>query len=140
MVIRDSIRTFVASSIHRSLAGPAVMRAILITLLMAGFFISGCKDSSKSPPPTTNQASGNPLTAPVDYLGAVAQGHKKSVSTLDQVQINQAIQTFYATEGRYPKNLNELVGPEYLPRLPAPPVGMKYDYNAATGQFKIVPQ
>jgi len=36
--------------------------------------------------------------------------------------------------------LNELVSPNYLPRLPSPPPGMKFDYNPATGQVKVVPQ
>jgi len=47
---------------------------------------------------------------------------------------------FYAQEGRYPKNLDELVGPNYLSRLPAPPPGMKFDYNPGTGQLKVVPK
>jgi len=36
------------------------------------------------------------------------------------------------------QTLNELVSPDYLPRLPEPPTGMKYDYNPQTGELKIV--
>ena len=112
-----------------------------IALLMAGSLISGC-GKSESPPPSNaaKPSSGNPLTAPADYLGAAAQAQKKSMKTLDEAGLNQSIQMFYAQEGRYPKNLDELVGPNYLSRLPAPPPGMKFDYNPATGQVKVVPK
>src|SRR5262249_54284436 len=108
---------------------------------MAGFVLSGCSDSSKPPPgqnPSTS--SGNPVTAPVDYLGAAARAQKQSVLTVDTVGINKAIQLFSANEGRYPKSLNEIVGPDYLPSLPSPPPGMKFNYDPASGKFSIVPQ
>ena len=117
------------------------MRTFFLALLMAGFFLSGCSDSSKTQPKqNSSTSSGNPITAPVDYLGAAAQAQKKAVTTVDTVGINQAIQLFVANEGRYPKSLNEIVGPDYLPRLPSPPPGMKFNYDPATGKFSIVPQ
>jgi hypothetical protein len=117
------------------------MRATFLVLSMAGFLLLGCSDSSKTPPKENPSASsGNPITAPVDYLGAVSKAQKQSISTVDSVGINQAIQLFYANEGRYPKSLNEIVGPDYLPHLPAPPAGMKFNYDPATGKFSIVPQ
>ena len=112
-----------------------------IALLMAGSLLSGCgKSESPAPSNAAKPSSGNPLTAPADYLGAAAQAQKKSVKTLDEAGLNQSVQLFYAQEGRYPKNLDELVNPNYLPRLPTPPTGMKFDYNPATGQVKVVPQ
>src|SRR5438046_2547153 len=109
------------------------MKASLLPLLMAGFVFSGCGDSpKKEAKPNPSASSGNPITAPVDYLGAAAQAQKKAVTTVDTVGISQAIQMFYAQEGRYPKNLNELVAPDYLSRLPTPPPGMKFNYDPAT--------
>jgi len=127
-----------APQFSKSLAGYSASWTHLVLLLMAGCLFSGCNKSAEEPP--KKASSGNPITAPVDYLGAVAQGQKKSISTLDQAGINQAIQMFQANEGRYPKDLKELVGPEYLQSLPAPPPGMKFDYNPATGQVKVVPK
>jgi hypothetical protein len=128
-----------AQNLSKSLAGYPVMRISLIPLLMAGFLLSGCGKSE--PQPAGKPAnSGNPLTAPVDYLGAAAQAQKKSMKTLDEVGLNQAIQMFNVSEGRYPKDLNELVNPSYLSKLPTPPPGMKFDYNPATGQVKVVPK
>jgi hypothetical protein len=99
----------------------------------------GRQDSAKTTKPT-NAPGENPLTAPVDYLGAAAKAKTASERTIDTVSINQAIQLFNASEGRYPKDLNELVTEKYLPQIPPPPHGMKIVYDAARGQVKIVPQ
>ena len=89
---------------------------------------------------TESGSSGNPITAPVDYLGAVANSQKSATKTTSLVGVQQAIKMFQAQEGRFPKDLNELVGPDYLPRLPEVPRGMKFDYDARTGEIKVVPQ
>jgi hypothetical protein len=123
--------------------GPAIMsKSFILLILVAGLCVA-CKknqeassSSSTNPPP----APGNPVTAPVDYLGAVAKGKKTADAKIETASIKQAVQLFYAQEGRYPKDLSELVSPEYLPRLPAPPPGMKYDYNRTTGEVKVVSQ
>ena len=131
----------IAQKISKPLTGHPVMRSSFLILLMAGSFLSGCGDSPKSQTkPDSSKSSGNPLTAPVDYLGAAAQAQKKSMATIDQARITKTIQLFYVNEGRFPKDLNELVKPDYLSKLPAPPPGMKFDYNPTTGQFKVVPQ
>src|SRR5579859_5927983 len=54
-----------------------------ITLLL-GFaaILVGCNDKSNTPAPAAaTNASGNPLTAPVDYLGAVARAQQSAVKT-----------------------------------------------------------
>jgi hypothetical protein len=115
-------------------------RIVAGVLLVCAF--AGC---GKSKPATatgaTNAAAsgGNPITAPVDYLGAVVQAQKHSVKVVDTVQVQQAIQQFHAAEDRYPKGLDELVKEGYLARLPQLPAGMQYDYSAANGQVKAVP-
>ena len=118
-------------------------KSFMLLIVVAGLCVA-CKkneDSTSSaasnPPPA---ASGNPVTAPVDYLGGVANAKRNADIKLETASINKAVQLFYAQEGRYPKDLNELVRPEYLPRLPTPPPGMKLDYNPATGAVKVVPQ
>jgi hypothetical protein len=132
------MRSF-AQRFSKYLAGcPA--RTPVVPLLMAGCLFFGCKKSETQPSNATKSSSGNPITAPVDYLGAVAQGQKRSIKTLDEAGLNQTIQMFQAAEGRYPKDLNELVSPDYLSKLPAPPAGMKFDYNPTTGRVKVVPK
>jgi len=112
--------------------------AILLSCTLLG---CGRKDPPSASTPTNPPAAGgNPLTAPVDYLGAVAKAKTVSEKTLDLASLNQAIQLFQASEGRLPKDLDELVAEKYLPRLPAAPNGMKIVYNPARGQVSIVPQ
>src|SRR5436309_1859973 len=108
------------------------MKTNQFLILMAGLLFFGC-GKKEAPKPESN-SSGNPVTAPVDYLGAVAKAKKMAEKTVDSVGLQKTIDLFQAQEGRLPKNLNELVGPGYLSKLPAPPAGMKFDYNPTTGQ------
>ena len=87
----------------------------------------------------SSASSGNPLTAPVDYLAVQAKAKKMADTKLSSAGIGQAIGMFQAEKGRAPKNLNELV-PDYLPSVPPAPAGMKYDYNSSSGALKVVPQ
>ena len=89
---------------------------------------------------STNAAGENPLTAPADYLGAAAKAKRVSEATIDTVSLNQAINLFNVSEGRNPKDLQELVTSGYYPRLPEAPYGMKIVYDADQGQVKVVPQ
>jgi hypothetical protein len=119
------------------------MKSILCFLPVASLFLAGCvkTESAKDSKPTnTPSAAGNPITAPVDYLGAVGKAQKSAVKTIDTVAIDQAIKMFYTEEGRFPKDLNELVTHGELPRLPNPPYGMKLDYDPKSGRIKVVPQ
>ena len=118
-------------------------KSFILFVLVAGLCVA-CKKSEDAASSTGSNsapaASGNPVTAPVDYLGAVGKAKRTADTKLETASMNKAVQLFYAQEGRYPKDLNELVRPEYLPRLPTPPPGMKLDYNRTTGEVKIVPE
>lgn len=107
-------------------------------MLIAGFLFSGCSKRENEGTSTTNASSGNPLTAPVDYLGAAGKAKRAAEKTVSTAGISQAVQMFQAQEGRMPKDLNELVSKQYLPSIPPPPAGMKYDYNPQTGQVRMV--
>ncbi len=125
-----------------------VLAGLLATL---GIVVVGCGpqktsiSASPTNPPTpaaTNNSSaiGNPLTAPVDYLGAVSKAKRFAEKTVDLVSLNRTIQLFEAQEDRFPKDLNELVTLRYLPVLPAPPPGMKLTYNPANGRVNLIRQ
>ena len=126
-----------------------MMKSIL-PLLVVGLVLAGCSEEPKSADKAAagstpkvdlnNNSSGNPLTAPVDYLGAVAKAKKTAEKGAETAALNQQVQLFYAQEGRYPKDLNELVTMKYMPSLPKPPYQMQFNYDAKTGQVKIVPQ
>jgi hypothetical protein len=115
-------------------------RAVLVLLLAAS--VAGCggddsagKAESETDPAvaSSEHGSGNPLTAPVDYLGAVNQAQKSSANKLSVMGIQQAIQQFKTMEDRFPKNLKEVVSSGYISRLPDVPRGMAISYNPQTG-------
>jgi hypothetical protein len=118
-------------------------KSFILLILVAGLFVAckKSKDSSSTAGKNPSSASsGNPVTAPADYLGALGKGKRSADATLETASINKAVQLFYAQEGRFPKDLKELNRPEYLPQMPQPPAGMKFDYNPRTGEVKIVSQ
>jgi hypothetical protein len=120
--------------------GRLKLKAIASLFLLAGLLFSGCgKDETASARQTNATSSGNPLTAPVDYLGAAAKAQKSATKTVAGTGIDQAIKLYYTQEGKFPADLNQLV-PEYLPNLPALPAGMKYNYDPKTGVVKIEPK
>jgi hypothetical protein len=119
------------------------MKAHLALFLILSLTWLGCKKEQSTPAPTnaaaTSPSSPNPALAPAEYLGALATGKKSATKTIETVSLNRAVQAFSATEGRLPKDLSEL-SPVYLPKLPDPPYGMKFDYDPASGEVKVVPK
>jgi hypothetical protein len=103
---------------------------------MAGLLFAGC--SKKTEPKPQTSSSGNPLNAPVDYLSTVVRAKQTAQKTVGIVGLQQNIQMFQAQEGRLPKDLNELVSLKYISALPTAPMDMKFDYNPATGEVKVV--
>lgn len=119
-----------------------------ISLLIAALLVTGCGKKQSSPadqktnaPAKTEEketSSGNPITAPVDYLGAVANAQQSSIKKIDLAYINHAIQQFNAEEGRNPKDLDELIKEHYLGKMPTVPYGMRIQYDAASGKVSVV--
>jgi hypothetical protein len=83
------------------------------------------------------QDKSNPLTAPVDYVGTQVKQEQKAIKTVDTTALNQAVQLFNVQEGRYPKDLNELVEKKYIGKLPEAPAGMKLSYDATAGKVTV---
>lgn len=116
------------------------MKSLPVLFLVSAFFLAGCGDQKTNQPAATNAASSGSsvLTAPVDYLDAVARAKITAEKTVDTVSLNNAIQMFRVEQGRNPKSLDELVTEKVIPRLPAAPYGMKITYDPATGTVKVV--
>lgn len=112
---------------------------LYICVLLAGI-VAGCgKSRTGTDQKPTNASSANPLTAPADYAGAVVQSKTVAEKVVDMASLKRAIQMFQASEERYPNDLNELVRSGYIPALPKPPSGMKFDYNPSRGEVRLVP-
>lgn len=76
----------------------------------------------------------------MDYLNSAAKAQQSAVKTVDVTSVNKAIEMFNVQEGRFPKDVEELVTKKYIPQVPTPPSGYKLDYNASAGTVKIVKQ
>lgn len=120
-------------------AGHRLVKTLALLPLMAGLFFAGCGRQDSKPAPSST-SGGNPVTAPVDYLGAAAKAKQSADTKLGAAGLEQTIKLFYAQEGRFPRNLNELVRPDYLNALPPAPAGMTYSYNPTNGVVKVVPR
>ena len=89
-------------------------RCFVAALLAVAF--AGCGDGG--PKPKGTGTSGNPATAPLDYLAAQGQAKKHSEGATSLAQVQQALQQFRATEDRWPESLEELVRAGLLARIP----------------------
>jgi hypothetical protein len=118
------------------------MRTPVLFFMALSVFVAGCenKGPEKAPASTNAASSANPLDAPGDYLGGLAKGQQSAIKTVDTSSINKAIDMFNVEQGRFPKDLNELVEKKFMPQLPPAPAGMKLDYDAASGRVKVVPK
>lgn len=113
---------------------------LVFSAAIAAVLSAGCgNDSSSGSKQTNTTSSGNPITAPVDYLGAVGQAQKRAGKVVSTVGIDQAIKMYQTSEGTLPPNLNALV-PDYLNSIPPAPNGMKYNYDPKTGVIKVEPK
>jgi len=82
--------------------------------------------------PATDAAS-----APADYLKSAAKAQKSAVKAVDTAALNKAVELFYVQEGRFPKDLGEVVEKKFIPELPPTPAGMKLSYDAQDGVVRV---
>jgi hypothetical protein len=116
------------------------MRHFYGLIFLAGaLLIGGC---GKEQTTATASAPAQNATPPNrdGYLGTLARGQQVAVKGIDTASLNQAVQLFNAQEGRFPKDLDELVTMHYMGKLPDAPAGMKLNYDAAQGKATVVPQ
>src|SRR5450432_3063179 len=113
------------------------MNKFLLPLIAAAAFLAGCGKNSKTAQ-AVNTVS-NLVDAPVNYLGAVVQAKKYAENQIDVSYINQDIQMFNASEGHYPKDLEEMV-PNYLAKIPVMPIGYQLIYDTNSWTVKAVRQ
>lgn len=118
------------------------MKILVCIFGLNALVLAGCGDKSGNSSASTNSASsgGSLVTAPVDYLGAVAKAQQSAVKTVDTTSLNQAIQLFNVEKGRNPKDLNELVEQKFIPQIPAAPYGTKLVYDSGSGKVTVVKQ
>jgi hypothetical protein len=114
-----------------------IFNSIFVSAAIA-LLLAGCGEKSKSVSAGTNSV--NVATNGFGgYVKSLGEAQKTADKTVDVSYLNQAVQMFNVQEGRYPKNLQELV-PNYVAKIPDAPLGYKLDYNPNTGTVKVVQQ
>lgn len=113
------------------------INSFFISIVVVGL-LAGCSDKSGSSAQGTNTV--NVATNGFGgYVKSMGEAQKTADKTVDVTSLNQAIQLFNVQEGRYPKDLQELV-PNYIPKIPDIPYGYKIVYDATTATVKVVQQ
>jgi hypothetical protein len=113
------------------------MKAFSSICVALALCLTGCGKSQN--PPANNSSSVNPLNAASQYGQGLANSQNKAVGAVDIASLNQTIQLFQVQEGRFPKDLNELVDKKLIGQIPDAPRGQKLQYDAATGTVSLVP-
>ena len=96
----------------------------------------GQSQQQQDPPRQESRESGNPVTAPADYVGAVLTAQQSASVRMAIVTVNEAVKGFQAFEGRLPRNLDE-VEPMIPGGLPDLPTGLRFKYNPETGEVTV---
>ena len=106
--------------------------------IAAAALLAGCGGKSGSDPQTTNSVS-TATNGFGGYVKSLGEAQKSAGKTIDVSYLTQAIQLFNVQEGRYPKDLQELV-PSYMAKIPDAPYGSKIVYDQNSGTVKVVQQ
>ena len=115
-------------------------KSLVLLIVMAGLCVACKKEQDTTPSADNNPPPASSSGNPADYLTGLGKAKRTADAKIETASLNKTVQLFYAQEGRYPQDLNELVKPGYLSALPTPPHGTKFDYNRTTGEVKVVPQ
>jgi len=122
--------------------------------LIACVALMGCGSQSEAPRPAKTEkpqakpsqpsaptfTNGSIVTAPVDYIGATIHAGQKSKGTIELVTFRKAIESFQEEQQRFPQSLDELLEKSYIKVMPTPPYGLQFEYDAASGEIKLVPK
>jgi hypothetical protein len=111
-----------------------------LMLLAAALVLAGCGNNQGGSSQTNTVSSGTVPAPSGNYLDTLANSRDRAVKVIDTAALTQAVQMFNATEGRFPKDLEELVTNKLIAEIPVTPRGKKLDYNASTGEVKLVDQ
>lgn len=107
------------------------MKPTLALVSLFGALLAGCGEQPGTP------AKSDPTTAPTDYLKSAAKSQKSAIKAVDTAALNKALELFYVQEGRFPKDLDEVVEKKFIPKIPPAPAGMKIIYDAKAGVVHV---
>lgn len=81
---------------------------------------------------------GSEATEATQGVGNQIQLGRGAAATVQLSLLRTQISSFNGAEGRFPESLEELGRHNHFP-IPTPPPGLHFEYDAATGQVRAVP-
>jgi len=111
------------------------MKPTLALGILFGTLLVGCGE--KPGAPAKSDSPTDAAAAPADYLKSAAQSQKSAIKAVDTVALNKAIELFFVQEGRFPKDLDEMVEKRLISKIPPAPAGMKIVYDAKDGLVSV---
>ncbi len=111
------------------------MKPILALVSLLGGLLAGCGEKPAAPAKSDSAPDSAP--APAGYLQSITKAQKTAVKVVDTAALNKAIELFYVQEGRFPKDLEELVEKKLIPKIPPAPAGKKIVYDAKAGLVMV---
>lgn len=106
-------------------------KTLLAVFILSSALMVSCSKKEKPGEDLT------PMNAVEKYGGVMSNALKKSKAMDDMMYMKNKINTFHMQEGRYPYTLQELVEKRYLEKMPEPPKGMAFRYDASTGGLEV---
>lgn len=104
------------------------MKIHLVLLLLAGLAAPGCRKKPAAAPAT-------PSPAPAEASGAAAAQKDPDLTAL-----NAAYKKFWREQGSPPAKLDDLVTRKYMPSIPVPPPGKKFNVDWSKMEVTLVNQ
>ena len=105
------------------------MKPTLALGSLLGALLAGCGEK----PGAAAKSDPDPAPAPAEYLKSAARSQQRAIKGVDTAALNKAIELFYVQEGRFPKDLQEVVEKKFIPEIPPAPAGMKIVYDVKDG-------
>jgi hypothetical protein len=97
-----------------------------LAILLGAFILSGCFAEVLTTTAITGELQ-------KQQLGAMERQLKGAAKQTGKVNLQRAVDTYYAEKGQYPETLEELA-PGYVPSVPTLPDGRAYAYDPETGR------
>jgi hypothetical protein len=115
------------------------MKPTLALGILLGSLLAGCgeKPSAPAKSDSASDSASDAAAAPADYLKSAAKSQKSAIKAVDTVALNKAIELFFVQEGRFPKDLDEMVEKGLISKIPPAPAGMKIVYDAKDGLVTV---
>ncbi len=77
------------------------------------------------------------MNAAEQYANVMVKTRQKAKGMDSVLPLKQLVDSYWAEQGKYPASLQELVTNGYINELPAPPAGMEFTYDPATGSVAL---